>query len=202
MARSNNDSRVEAREKAIYRYVEALDKAELDTIAAVLDLAVDDPDLSQAITEVNLSIQEEMQLLPFAADAESVRTLIHNHLHSVTEVAGDRDLPLTVGEVAAKLKSERRVPFSDEKINDLLLNSHQSLPAFLSLEAIQHLGRELGVRASDRFWRAFRDAAITLSMGRGRESQLLAAREQRERRGPLVGRRKSSHTKRKADTEE
>jgi hypothetical protein len=202
MQRLDDNKRAETREKAIYRYVEALDKAELDTIAEVLDLAVNDPELSQAITEINLTIQEEMQLTPFAADAEIVRALIRNHLHSATEVAEERDLALTVGEVAAKLKSERRVPFTDEKVNDLLLHSQESLPALLSLEATKLLGRELGVLASDRFWRAFRDAAITLSMGRGRESQLLAAREQRERRGPVVARRKSSHTKRDADSEE
>jgi len=200
MERSNDNERAEAREKAIYRYVEALDKAELDTIAAVLDLAVSDPELSQAITEVNLSIQEEMQLTPFAADAEIVRTLIRKHLHSAIEVVEDKDLPLTVGEVAAKLKSERRVPFTDEKVNDFLLNNQQSLPALLSLEATRLMGRDLGVTASDRFWRAFRDAAITLSMGRGRESQLLAAREQRERRS-TPGARRRSHSKRNADTE-
>jgi hypothetical protein len=202
MQRLDDNERAETREKAIYRYVEALDKAEFDTIAEVLDLAANDPELSQAITEVNFAIQEEMQLTPLAGDAEIVRALIRNHLHSATDVVEDKDLPLTVGEVAAKLKSERRVPFTDDKVNNLLLNSQKSLPAFLSLEATRLIGRELGVKASDRYWRAFRDAAITLSMGRGRESQLLAAREQREHRSPLGARRRPPHSSRNSDSEE
>lgn len=194
MQKPNDNKRAAIREKAIYRYVEALDKAELDTIAAVLNLAVDDPELNQAITEVNFAIQEEMQLTPLAADAEIVRMLIHKHLHCARDVTEVKDLPLTIGEVAAKLKSERRVPFTDEKSNNLILNSQQSLPALLSLEATRLLGKELGVKASDRYWRAFRDAAITLSMGRGHESQLLAAREQRERRHSTGLRSKSSQS--------
>lgn len=194
MQRPNANKRAAIREKAIYRYVEALDKAELETIAAVLNLAVDDPELSQAISEVNFAIQEEMQLTPLAADAEIVRMLIHKHLHSARAASEVKDLPLTIGEVAAKLKSERRVPFTDERANNLLLNSQQPLPALLSLEATRLLGRELGIKASDRYWRAFRDAAITLSMGRGRESHLLAAREQRERRHSTGLRSKSSQS--------
>jgi hypothetical protein len=129
-----------------------------------------------------------------------VRTLIHEHLGS-GELAHTENLPLTVGEVAAKLKSDRRVPFTEERVNDLLLNNQQPLPALLSFEATKQIGRDLGIEASDRFWRAFRDAAITLSMGRGRESQLLAARIQREGR-KSIGRRRKTHFTGKTDDEQ
>jgi hypothetical protein len=200
MNRPNDHERAVLREKAIYRYVEALDRAELEIVAEVIALAIDDPELSQAIIEVNSAFQQEMQLTPLSADAEIVRTLIHEHLGS-GELAHTENLPLTVGEVAAKLKSDRRVPFTEERVNDLLLNNQQPLPALLSFEATKQIGRDLGIEASDRFWRAFRDAAITLSMGRGRESQLLAARIQREGR-KSVGTRRKTHFTGKTDDEQ
>ncbi len=200
MNRPNDHERAVLREKAIYRYVEALDRAELEIVAEVIGLAIDDPELSQAIIEVNSNFQQEMQLTPLSADAEIVRTLIHEHLGS-GELAHNENLPLTVGEVAAKLKSDRRVPFTEERVNDLLLNNQQPLPALLSFEATKQIGRDLGIEASDRFWRAFRDAAITLSMGRGRESQLLAARIQREGR-KSIGTRRKSHFTGKTDDEQ
>jgi hypothetical protein len=199
MDRPNDYERATLREKAIYRYVEALDRAELEIVADVIGLAIDDPELSQAIIEVNSAFQQEMQLTPLSADAEIVRTLIHEHLRS-GELAHNENLPLTVGEVAAKLKADRRVPFTEERVNDLLLNNQQPLPASLSFEATKQIGRDLGIDASDRFWRAFRDAAITLSMGRGRESQLLAARIQREGR-KSTGTRRKSHFTGKTDDE-
>ena len=200
MNRPNNHERAVLREKAIYRYVEALDRAELEIVAEVIGLAIDDPELSQAIIEVNSAFQQEMQLTPLSADAEIVRTLIHEHLGS-GELVHTENLPLTVGEVAAKLKSDRRVPFTEERVNDLLLNNQQPLPALLSFEATKQIGRDLGIEASDRFWRAFRDAAITLSMGRGRESQLLAARIQREGR-KSIGTRRKTHFTGKTDDEQ
>jgi hypothetical protein len=200
MDRPIDHERAAHREKAIYRYVDALDRGELDALAEVVDLAIDDPELSQAIAEVNLALQQEMRLAPLSADAEIVRTLILEHL-STGELVQNEDLPLTVGEVAAKLKSDRRVPFTEEKVNDRLLNSQQPLPALLSLEATKQIGRELGLEAGDRFWRAFRDTAITLSMGRGRESQLLAARRQREGKNS-IGTRRKSHFTGKTDDEQ
>ena len=200
MNRPNDHERAVLREKAIYRYVEALDRAELEIVAEVIALAIDDPELSQAIIEINSAFQQEMQLTPLSADAEIVRTLIHEHLGS-GELAHTENLPLTVGEVAAKLKSDRRVPFTEERVNDLLLNNQQPLPALLSFEATKQIGRDLGIEASDRFWRAFRDAAITLSMGRGRESQLLAARIQREGR-KSIGTRRKTHFTGKTDDEQ
>lgn len=200
MNRPNDHERAVLREKAIYRYVEALDRAELEIVAEVIALAIDDPELSQAIIEVNSAFQQEMQLTPLSADAEIVRTLIHEHLGS-GELAHTENLPLTVGEVAAKLKSDRRVPFTEQRVNDLLLNNQQPLPALLSFEATKQIGRDLGIEASDRFWRAFRDAAITLSMGRGRESQLLAARIQREGR-KSIGTRRKTHFTGKTDDEQ
>lgn len=182
------------REKAIYRYVEALDQGDADTVAAVLDLALNDPELDQAIAEVNLAIQDEEQLAPLAADAKIVRDLIHTHLRSALESREAEDQPLTVGEVAARLKAERRVPFPDEEANNYLLTNSRPLPAQLSAQTIKQMATDLGIRASDRFWRVFRDMAIMLGMGRSHKAQLLAAREERGSRNRRGGRGEPSQS--------
>jgi hypothetical protein len=168
------------REKLIYRYVQAVDQGDLEEIAAVLEAALDDPELDRIITEIDLAYQEEEKLMPIAQEAQLVRELLHEHLPSafVTEEVDDK--PLTVGEVAARLKANRKVPVADEKTNRLLLRSSVPIPTWLNARVIQKLAEELGVTASKRFWQMFKDTAITLNMGRSHsQAQLLAAREER-----------------------
>ena len=47
------------REQAIHRYIQALDKGDMDGVAEVLDAALYDPELERIITEINLSYHEE-----------------------------------------------------------------------------------------------------------------------------------------------
>lgn len=168
------------REKLIYRYIQAMDRGDVEEIAAVLEAALDDPELDRIITEIDLAYQEEEQLTPIAQDAELVRKLIREHLSSAFQTEESDDKPLTVGEVAARLKADRKVPEADEETNRLLLTSSKSIPTWLSGKAIKKLAEELGVTASKHFWRVFKDTAITLNMGRSHsQAQLLAAREER-----------------------
>jgi hypothetical protein len=170
------------REKLIYRYVQAMDHGEAEEIAAVLEAALDDPELDRIITEIDLAYQEEEQLTPIAQDAELVRKLIREHLPSAFEIEETEDKPLTVGDVAARLQVDRRVPSGDQEVNHLLLGSSVPLPIWLNARAIKKLATELGVTASERFWQAFRDTAIMLGMSRPHnQAQLLAAREERAR---------------------
>jgi hypothetical protein len=72
------------------------------------------------------------------------------------------------------LQADRRVPVTDQEANRHLLHSSVPIPEWLSAQAIRQLAIELGVTASDRFWRFFRDTAIMLGMGRSHEqTQLL-----------------------------
>jgi hypothetical protein len=184
-----------AREKAIYRYVRALDESDLETVAAILDSALHDADLDAAIIEINLTVQEEEQLTPSAGAAEIVRSLLRKHLaHTVEADAGD-ETPVTVAEVAARLKSERRVPFTDQEVNDRLLTVSRPLPAWLSIQAVKEMATELGATATERYWRAFRDAAIMLNMARShRQAQLAAAREERIRNPERIKPDKNKHS--------
>lgn len=180
MQQHNLDQETILREKLIYRYVQAMDRGDVDEIAAVLEAALDDPELDRIITEIDLAYQEEEQLTPIAQDAELVRKLLREHLPSAFETEESDDKPLTVGEVAARLKADRKVPIADEETNRLLLTSSKTIPTWLSGKAIKKLAEELGVTASKRFWQMFKDTAITLNMGRSHsQTQLLAAREER-----------------------
>ncbi len=47
------------REKAIHRYIQALDKGDMDGVSEVLDAALSDSELERIITEINLAYHEE-----------------------------------------------------------------------------------------------------------------------------------------------
>lgn len=182
MQKHNIDQGLISREKAILHYIQALDQGDMESVAAILEAALDDPELDRVIMEINLAYQEEEQLTPAAADAQLVRDLLHKHLPSAFDANELDERSLTVGDVAARLQADRRVPPADQEVNRLLLGSSVPLPAWLSVQAIRQLTTELGIRASDRFLRAFRDTAIMLGMGHSHsQAQLAAAREERAR---------------------
>lgn len=49
------------REKAVYQYVTALDRGDMEGIGAVLEADVNDSELERIIREINLAYQEEEQ---------------------------------------------------------------------------------------------------------------------------------------------
>lgn len=196
------------REKAIFRYVQALERGDMEGVAAVLEAASLDPELERIITEINLAYIEEEQLTPIVTDAQIVRDLLRQHLHSAFEnreeeknvenlvfeeenavddamlptSASVEDKPLTVGDVAKRLQESNRVPLSERDTLHKLLSSSLPLPASLSIQAVRQLATELKIKASERFLDIFRDTAIMLGIGRSQnKAQLAAAREQRSR---------------------
>lgn len=50
------------REKAIYQYVTALDRGDIEGIGAVLKAAEKDPELERIIREINLTYHKEEQV--------------------------------------------------------------------------------------------------------------------------------------------
>jgi hypothetical protein len=171
------------RERLVHHYTRALDQGDADGIAVVLEAALDDPELDRIIEEIHLSFQEELRLPSTATDVEIVRELVHKHLPSAFEEQEVEDELLTVGEIAACLQAKGRILPIDKEANVRLLSSTVALPEELNVQAIKQLASELGVNASDRYWRSFRDTAIALEMGRGQiQAQLMAAREKRTQR--------------------
>lgn len=179
MQTHNIDSVEILREKAIQRYISALDQGDIVGIATVLEAAMVDPELDRLIVEVNLAYQEEYRISTTVTDVQIVREILHKHLPSAFEPEEDPE-PLTIGEVVAQLQAERRVSPSDKEASRVLSGSSVKLPVWLSSQTIKRLAVELGVNASERFWRVFRDTAIMMGMGRSHtQAKLDAAREER-----------------------
>ena len=169
------------RQKAIQRYVSAIDKGNLDDIMLVLEQAIDDPILDQMLIEINQVVEQEEGLTAFAQDAVFVRQLVHQHFNS--DIVSDEldEQPLTVGEVAARMQANRSVSIFDQSAHKNLLHLSSPLPEFLNIQAIRKLAADLQVNASEKFWRVFRDTAIMMGIGRG-QAQMAAARKQKARK--------------------
>lgn len=181
MQRNFVDEDIRKRERLIYRYVSALDEGDINA-AAVFDAAQNDSELDRLIAEINLAYQDEEALTPLAADANLMRELIRRHLPAAFETQEHLFRPLTVGEVASYLQAQRRVQPSEQDVTRSLLKSRAPLPKWLSVQEVKRLAAELGVNGSERFWKVFRDAAITLCMGHNHQQAQLAAREERGRK--------------------
>lgn len=195
-----NQSQVQ-REKLLLRYVRALDEGDMDTVGAVLTAALDDPELDRLLTEIDHSLAEEEGLSPLASDAQWVRDLARQHFQSAfAEDAVER--PLTVGDVAARLQADSRVPTADQTANRRLLESAALVPNWLSAQRVRDLAVELGVTASDRFWRLFRDAAIALGMGRSQSQAYMAAAREEQRRAEAESAARRSTRRQEGEEEE
>jgi hypothetical protein len=165
-------------ERAVERYVRAVDDGDLDAISAVLEEAVESPELDRVIAEINLALQDEEQLAPLSSTANLVRDLVRQHFHSAFGSKEDLS-PVTVGEVAARLQVERTVPSSDQLVNNSLLGNLAPVPTWLGIKEVRQLASDLGVAASEKYWRLFRDTAIMLGMRHSHYQAQLAAREER-----------------------
>ncbi len=179
----------EAREMAIDAYIQALDSGDFEKITAILDQAASDHELDRLIHEINAAFYAEEGFDSFSVDAAQVRALVHQHLQSAfideTELEAEFDRPLTVKEVIARLESDRQIPDTDRNAGKKLRECHTELPAELTTRSIMNLAQALGVTASERFWRAFRDTALMLNLGNSQaQARLAAAREQRTRHNP------------------
>lgn len=65
------------RELAIHRYIQALERGDLDGVGEVLDAALHDPELDRIITEINLAYHQEEQLNSLPVDLSIWRLLRH-----------------------------------------------------------------------------------------------------------------------------
>ena len=176
----NNNFVTTNHQKAIQRYINALDMGNIDEVLIVLEEAAEDPALDHMIVEVNQAIEQEEGLTPFAEDAEFVRNLIQKHFNNVQFVESD-GREITIGDVAARMQTDRSVPISDQAIHEKLVHLTAPLPEILNIQAIRKLAYKLQITASEKFWRVFRDTAIMMGIGRG-QAQMAAARKQKERK--------------------
>ncbi len=166
------------RERLVDLYVWGLDHGDADAIATALDAALTDPQLNNLIDEINQAFEEEESLSPLANEAETVRTLLRQHIPSAFE-SQPHSAPLAVRDAASHLQSKNRVPESDLEAHRLLLNSDAPLPIHLTLVEIKKLAVKLKVEATDFYWKRFQQSAVALWMARSQKQAQLAARTKR-----------------------
>lgn len=175
----NRDFIANKREKAVQRYISALDSGNLDDVFLVLEEATSDPVLDQMIIDVNQAIEQEEGLTPFAKDASLVQGLIQAHFAQPEILEDERQI--TVGDVAARMQADHKIPVPDQEIHKHLLKLSTPLPDTLNIQAIRKLAGSLQISASEKFWRVFRDTAIMLGIGRG-QAHMAATRKQAKRK--------------------
>jgi len=174
------------RELALHRYIQAFDQGDLDVIEAVLNEALNDPELDQQIASVNAAMHAEAGLQSIEKDAEVVRSLLLRHMPSAVLPAEEEPAP-TVGDVAARIQADlairQQLLPSDKTANQRLLGIAVTVPAQATAASIARLAQDLDVPASDRYWEIFRREAVMASMAHEEtEVELLAARRQSGRR--------------------
>src|SRR5687767_6762698 len=108
--RVDEQERQFARERALYVYSSALERADFEHVAAIWREAEHDPLLESMLLELDAELQAEaVQDVP-ADSAAVVRSLVEEHFGSPLELE-DREVsatPLTVADVAARLHADAR----------------------------------------------------------------------------------------------
>jgi hypothetical protein len=173
------------------RYLDALDAGDVAALAELWEQAADNLQLDQILGELTDGLAALESPSPdWEIDAERVRGLLHEHLPSAFQ-AEDEPPPLTVRDVAARLQADSalgaRFQAADRVANSRLLGDTRPIPDELGLPQFEKWRTSLAVSASPYYWRAFRQAAVLLAMGRcQRAGELSAAR--RAGRTPKGGR--------------
>jgi hypothetical protein len=163
------------------RYLDAWDAEDGEALAELWQQAEIDPQLEQVLGELTdgLAVLEGPSAA-WESDAAQVRNLLREHLPSGSPTAIELP-PLTVRDVAARLQSDSalggRFTAADRAANSRLLADATVVPGELGLPHFEKWRTTLGVSASAHYWRAFRQAAVLLAMGRcQRAGELAAAR--------------------------
>ncbi len=177
------------REKLVWRYANALEQGDFETITWILQEAEADPVLEQMILEINDGLIEEDELVTPSSDVELVHKLILTHLPSaVSDDSEELELPpLTVAQVVSELQKEpqlwRQNQREDATALEHLKRSQEPLPEQLTERGVRQLFERVRLSVSDRFQELFRETAIFLSLGREQDiARLAATRKQREAR--------------------
>ena len=161
----------------VYRYVQALDKGDLDEVEMILHAAQHNSELDHMIREVNAEYASELGLTPLAEITTRVQELLEKYFVQEDEIEYH---PLTVGDVAARMAGDQELPKAQRDISKALIENHTVLPEWLSIRAVRQIGAKLKL-FDERFLRSFRDTALQMIMGRG-QAQMAATRAKQSRR--------------------
>lgn len=161
----------------VYRYVQALDKGDLNEVEMILQAAQQNSELDHMIREVNAEYASELGLTPLAKMTTRIQELLEKYFVQDDEIEYQ---PLTVGDVAARMAGDQEIPKAQREISKELIENRTILPEWLSIQAVRQIGAKLKL-LDERFLRAFRDTALQMMMGRG-QAQMAATRAKRSHR--------------------
>jgi hypothetical protein len=162
------------------RYLAAVETEDFDTIGALWEQAADDPDLDAMMDGLNAELVAEQERQEQAAVAAAVVEQIERHMPSA-EVIRPATGPLTVAEVAEYIRRHPPAGLTadDLRLNDVLRGVAEAVPVDLGVRQVVAWGRRFGT-APEAYWRAFRQAALTLRLRReSAENYQMAARPTR-----------------------
>ena len=166
-------------ERLTLEYLAALDAGDLDAVARIWEQAAGSPKLGQLITEATEEAAREVENeFGPAPNRERVLGLLREQLPSAFPAEPAEPRPVTVGEVAARLKAGpelRGFPATDLGANERLLHDVTVMPGELGQPQLERWTAGLPVSASARYWKLFRKAALLLNMSRSHEGTKLAA---------------------------
>jgi hypothetical protein len=165
------------------QYLAAVEAEDFDAIDALLEQAADDAELDAMLHGLNAELVAEQEARDHAAVTSALLDTIEKHMPSA-EVIRPAIGPLTVAEVAEHVRRHPPAGLTadDLRINDVLRKALAEVPPELGISQVVRWGSQFGP-APEAYWRAFREAALDLLMGRTSETNYqLAARPKRPKR--------------------
>jgi hypothetical protein len=163
---------------AAARYLEALERDDFATVAALWSDAAADAELAAALREVHAGLAEEQQWADVTAATAVVSVAVEQHLPSGTVIRPPVG-PVTVADVAEDLfrHPPDRLPAAAHQMNEVLRAARDLLPADLALSKLTTWAESKFGPAPAEYWQAFRQAALKLELRRAADAQYqLAAR--------------------------
>jgi hypothetical protein len=159
---------------AAARYLEALEGGDETTLTELWELAANDPEMIAAFQDVHAGLHEDDEAAAKAVVADAAE----RHLRS-SEVIQPVTGTVTVGDVARELFRHPPSGLSGDahQLNEKLRLQQDELPENLGLTRLVQWAEAKFGPAPLEYWKAFREAAITLDLRRGAEVEYqLAAR--------------------------
>lgn len=175
-----------AREKLLYRYINAIERGDFETVAFVLQQAENDAELENMIVGVNEVLSDEYDAVAQEETAQLVRHLLEKYLPSgLGNTEDDADIPLiTLSNVAERVISndslQSHIRKEVKSIAHQLNQTEVLLPEKFSQRTLAELFDQLGISVSNSLKKLFHETAVFLSMRREQNlAQLAATRRQR-----------------------
>ena len=178
------------RDEAAMKYVRAIDRDDLDTLAKLWEQAETDPELERTFLELNQGLIEEAGVKPeWSGYRNDALGAIERHLPQSL----DREPPLpplAVGDIAARIAGDpallARLTPSDREANEQLRAARTLVPQPITNRSLASLAAGLSVQATTRYWREFQQVAVMLSVSRGHAVARAAARDAGRPRRPAA----------------